>query len=90
MCRNIRPLFNYAPPSTPAEIEASALQFVRKVSGMTKPSVVNQAAFDAAVASITETTAELLLRLETNAPPKDRAVEAAKRKAINDKRFGRT
>ena len=89
MCRSIRPLFNYEPPSTPAEIEASALQFVRKVSGMTKPSVVNQAAFDAAVASITEATTELLLRLETRAPPKDRAVEAAKRKALNDKRFGR-
>ena len=56
---------------------------------MTKPSVVNQAAFDAAVASITEATTELLARLETKAPPKDRAVEAAKRKALNDKRFGR-
>ncbi len=88
MCRNIRPLFNFAPPSTPVEIEAAAVQFVRKVSGMTKPSGSNQVVFDAAVAAIAEATAELLLQLETRAPPKDRDEEAAKRRARNAKRFG--
>lgn len=89
MCRNIRPLFNFEPPSSPDEIEAAAVQFVRKVSGMTKPAVVNQPAFDDAVAEIAEATARLLSRLETRAPPKNREEEAAKRRARNAKRFGR-
>jgi len=89
MCRNIRPLYNFEPPSTPDEIEAAAIQFVRKVSGMTKPSAANQEHFDVAVESIAAATAQLLQSLETKAPPKNRAVEAAKRRERNAKRFGR-
>ncbi len=88
MCRNIRPLFNFAPPASPEEIEAAAVQFVRKVSGSSKPSQANQAAFDEAVAQISEATSQLLGRLVTNAPPKDREIEAEKARARSRARFG--
>lgn len=88
MCRNIRPLFNYDPPSSPADIEAAALQFVRKVSGYRAPSATNQAAFQRAVADIAAATATLLDSLETSAPPRDRQAEIAKARARNVKRFG--
>jgi len=81
MCRNIRTLHNFEPPATRDEVHAAALQFVRKVSGATRPSQANQAAFDRAVAEVTETTRRLLDELITTAPPKDREVEAAKAKA---------
>ena len=81
MCRNIRTLHNFEPPATGDEVHAAALQFVRKVSGATRPSQANQAAFDRAVAEVTETTRRLLDQLVTNAPPRDREVEAAKAKA---------
>jgi hypothetical protein len=89
MCRNIRPLFNFAPPATEDEVHAAALQFVRKISGFTKPSKANEAAFDAAVADITAISRRLLLSLETPAPPKDREVEAARAKARSAQRFAR-
>ncbi|MGZ5404088.1 MAG: DUF2277 domain-containing protein, partial [Nocardioides sp.] len=76
MCRNIRPLNNFQPPATSDEVAAAALQFVRKVSGTTRPSQANQAAFDRAVAEIAHTTRHLLDELVTTAPPKDREVEA--------------
>lgn len=88
MCRNIRPLFNFAPPASPEEIEAAAVQFVRKVSGSSKPSQANQAAFDEAVAQISAATSQLLGRLVTNAPPKDREIEAEKARARSRARFG--
>lgn len=88
MCRNIRPLFNFEPPATEDEIRASALQFVRKVSGYTKPSQANQAAFDLAVNEVSRVTGELLNALSTKAPPKDRDEEAAKARARAAKRFG--
>lgn len=78
MCRNIRTLYNFAPPADGDEVHAASLQYVRKVSGFTKPSQANQEAFDRAVAQIAATTQELLDSLVTNAPPKDREVEAAK------------
>jgi hypothetical protein len=81
MCRNIRPLHNFEPPATTEEVEAAALQFVRKISGYTKPSQANQEAFDRAVAEVAEASRRLLAALETNAPPKNREVEAEKRKA---------
>ena len=81
MCRNIRTLHNFEPPATQDEVQAAALQYVRKVSGATRPSQANQAAFDRAVAEVTETTRRLLDELTTTAPPKDREVEAAKAKA---------
>jgi hypothetical protein len=81
MCRNIRTLHNFEPSATDEEIRASALQYVRKVSGMTKPSQANEEAFDRAVDRVAHVTAHLLDELVTNAPPKDREVEAAKRKA---------
>ncbi|MCA1780805.1 MAG: DUF2277 domain-containing protein [Dermatophilaceae bacterium] len=87
MCRNIRPLHNFAPPASSEEIQAAALQYVRKVSGTTKPSSVNAAAFSRAVEEVTEATARLLSSLETAAPPKDRAVEAAKARARAAKRY---
>lgn len=87
MCRNIKPLFNFEPPTTEDEVHASALQFVRKVSGFTKPSKANEAAFNAAVAQVTEVTRELLGALVTQAPPRDREVEIAKRKAKAAKRY---
>ena len=88
MCRNIRTLFNYDPPSTSADIEAAALQYVRKVSGYRKPSAANEAAFQAAVAAIASATASLLDTLETSAPPRDRQAEIAKARARHAKRFG--
>jgi hypothetical protein len=81
MCRNIRTLHNFEPPANESEIEAAALQYVRKISGFTKPSQANQAAFDEAVAAVTHASAHLLEHLTTSAPPKDREVEAAKARA---------
>lgn len=81
MCRNIKTLYNFAPPVTEDEIRAAALQYVRKISGFNKPSNANEAAFLAAVDAIAEVSRTLLGALETNAPPKDRAVEAAKARA---------
>lgn len=78
MCRNIKTLFNFDPPATDDEIRASSIQFVRKLSGCTKPSKVNEAAFQRAVEQVTEVTKELLGSLITNAPPRDRQVESAK------------
>jgi hypothetical protein len=78
MCRNLRTLYNFAPPAGGDEVHAAALQYVRKVSGFTKPSQANQEAFDTAVAAVTAATQELLDSLVTNAAPKDREVEAAK------------
>ena len=88
MCRNIRTLFNYDPPSTSADIEAAALQYVRKVSGYRVPSAANEAAFQRAVADIANATASLLASLETSAPPRNREAEIAKARARNAKRFG--
>ena len=90
MCRNIRPLNNFAPPATTEEVRAAALQYVRKVSGTTKPSQGNQAAFDAAVEEVAEVTARLLDALVTAAPPKDRETETAKARARSAERYGRT
>ncbi|WP_459981368.1 DUF2277 domain-containing protein [Nocardioides sp. AN3] len=87
MCRNIRPLHNFEPPATEDEVTAAALQFVRKVAGTTKPSLANQAAFDRAVAEIAHATRHLLDDLVTTAPPKDRDVEAAKRRARAEARY---
>jgi hypothetical protein len=87
MCRNIRPLHNFEPPATNDEVAAAALQFVRKVSGTTKPSAANQEAFDHAVAEIAHITRHLLDELVTNAPKKNREVEAAKRKARAEGRY---
>lgn len=88
MCRNIQELFNYDPPATEEEIRAAALQYVRKVSGMRKPSQANQEAFNQAVDEITAVTTNLLNTLTTNAKPKNREEEIAKRRARNAKRFG--
>lgn len=88
MCRNIRPLNNFEPPATHDEVAAAALQYVRKVSGTPKPSIANLAAFDRAVAEIAHTTRHLLDELVTTAPPKDRAVEAAKARARAAVRYG--
>jgi hypothetical protein len=87
MCRNIRTLHNFDPPANEEEIRASALQYVRKVSGSTKPSRANAEAFDRAVDEITAVTTRLLDELVTSAPPKNRAVEAAKRRARAEARF---
>jgi hypothetical protein len=87
MCRNIRTLHNFEPPATDEEIRASALQYVRKVSGATKPSQGNAEAFDRAVDEVTAATAKLLDALVTSAPPKDREVEAAKRRARAAERY---
>lgn len=87
MCRNIRTLHNFDPPASEDEIQASALQYVRKISGSTNPSQANAEAFEEAVEAIAETTRTLLDRLVTSAPPKDRAVEAAKARALAEKRF---
>ena len=87
MCRNIRTLHNFDPPATDEEIQASALQYVRKISGSTKPSQANQEAFDEAVDAVSDATRRLLDRLVTKAPPKDREVEAAKAKARSEARF---
>ena len=90
MCRNIKPLFNFAPPATEEEIRAAALQFVRKVSGFNKPSKANEAAFYAAVDEIAAISSTLLRSLETNAAPRDRAEEAAKAQARSAQRFARS
>lgn len=89
MCRNIRPLNNFEPPATPDEVDAAALQYVRKVSGTTHPAQINQAVFDEAVLAIAAATEHLVAHLVTQAPPKDRDVEAAKRKARSELRFTR-
>ena len=78
MCRNIRPLFNFEPPATDDEVRAAALQFVRKISGYNSPSTANKAAFDRAVADVSAVAHQLLGALETQSPPKDREIEAAK------------
>ena len=88
MCRNIKTLFNFDPPVTDEEVRAASLQFVRKISGFTKPSKANQAAFDAAVEEIAAISIRLLRSLETSAPPKNREEEAAKAKARAAERFG--
>jgi hypothetical protein len=90
MCRNIRTLFNFAPPATADEIRASAVQFVRKLSGFTHPSQANQAAFDRAVADVTAVAQTLIRSLVTNAPPRDRAVVAARARERAAKRFARS
>jgi hypothetical protein len=88
MCRNIKTLHNFKPPATDEEVRASALQFVRKLSGFTKPSKTNEAVFAQAVEQVTQAAHELLGALVTNAPPRDRQVEAAKAKARSAERFG--
>jgi len=89
MCRNIRTLFNFAPPVTEEEIRAASLQFVRKVSGFNKPSKANEAAFEAAVDGIAAISGRLLRSLETSAPPRYREVEAAKARLRSEQRFPR-
>jgi hypothetical protein len=88
MCRNIRPLFNFDPPVTPEEIRAASLQFVRKISGFSKPSLANEAAFLAAVDDVAAISGRLIHSLETSAPPKNREQEALKAKARAAARFG--
>ena len=88
MCRNIKVLHNFDPPATTDEVRAAALQYVRKVSGSTQPSAANRAAFDTAVAQIAHLTQHLLDDLITPAAPRDRAVEAERARARNEKRFG--
>jgi hypothetical protein len=88
MCRNIRTLFNFDPPVTPEEVEAASLQFVRKISGFTKPSKANEAAFHGAVGAITDIANRLLHALETTAPAKNREEEAAKAKTRAAVRYG--
>ena len=88
MCRNIKTLANFEPPATNDEVQASALQFVRKLSGSTKPSHANEAAFNAAVAEVTAAARRLVDSLTTNAPPRNRDVEARKAKERAAKRFG--
>jgi hypothetical protein len=88
MCRNIRTLHNFEPPATSDEVQAAALQYVRKVSGTTKPSQANQEAFDRAVAAVAHATQHLLSELVTTAPPKDREVEAAKARERARLRYG--
>jgi hypothetical protein len=87
MCRNIRTLFNFEPPATEDEIRAASLQFVRKISGFSKPSRANEVAFDVAVNDIARISRQLLIALETPAEPKDRQVEAARAKARAAQRF---
>ena len=88
MCRNIKPLFNFDPPVTPEEVRAASLQFVRKISGFSKPSKANEGPFLAAVEEIAGISTRLLRSLETNAPPKNREEEAARAKARSLQRFG--
>jgi hypothetical protein len=87
MCRNIKTLFNFEPPVSAEDVRSASLQFVRKISGFTKPSKANETAFDAAVHEITRTSTRLLRTLETNAPPKNRDEETARAKARAIKRF---
>jgi hypothetical protein len=89
MCRNIRTLHNFEPPATDDEVRAAALQFVRKISGFTKPSQANRVPFDAAVDDVTRIARSLLDALTTNAPPRDRDVEAAKARERAAQRYGR-
>jgi hypothetical protein len=89
MCRNIRTLFNFEPPATGDEIRASAIQFVRKLSGFTHPSKKNQAAFDHAVDEVTAAARRLIFSLETDAAPRDREVEAAKARERSRERYAR-
>ena len=88
MCRNIKTLFNFDPPVSDEEVRAASLQFVRKISGFTKPSKANEASFQAAIEEIAGISSRLLRSLETNAPPKNREEEAAKAKARAAERFG--
>jgi hypothetical protein len=90
MCRNIKTLFNFEPPATDDEIRAASLQFVRKLSGMNAPSKTNQQAFDAAVEETFDVARRLMRSLVTAAPARDREVEAARARARNAERFGRT
>ena len=89
MCRNIKTLFNFDPPATDDEVRAASLQFVRKLSGFTKPSQANQESFDQAVEEVSEVARRLIDSLVTSAAPRDREVEAAKARARAAKRFGR-
>ena len=88
MCRNIRTLFNFDPPATEDEIDASAVQFVRKLSGFTHPSKANEAAFERAIEDVAKIARRLIDSLETNAPPRDREVEAARARARAALRYG--
>ena len=88
MCRNIKPLFNFEPPVTAGEVRGASLQFVRKISGFTKPSKANEAAFEAAVEQVAAAAQALLDALVTQAPPRSREVEAAKAREKNAQRFG--
>lgn len=90
MCRNIKPLFNFEPPASEDEVRAASLQFVRKISGTTKPSRVNEEAFQRAVEEITRTAQALLAEMETSAPPKNRSDEAEKAKKRSAQRFAGT
>ena len=87
MCRNIRPLHNFEPPATEDEIRSAAVQYVRKISGFTKPSAANAEAFERAVDAVAEASGVLLSQLTTSAPPKDREVEAEKRRARSAARY---
>lgn len=88
MCRNIKTLFNFEPPATREEIHASALQFVRKLSGFNKPSAANAAAFNRAVSDVSDIAKRLLEELQTNSPPRDREVEAERARERSRVRFG--
>ena len=87
MCRNIRTLYNFEPPATPEEVQAAALQYVRKISGFNKPSHANEEAFAAAVEAVALTSSRLLAELQTSAPPRDREVERARARARAEQRF---
>jgi hypothetical protein len=89
MCRNIKTLHNFSPPATQDEIRASAVQFVRKLSGFTRPSVANEAAFERAIERVTDAASELLAALTTHAPPRNREIEAAKARERAVHRFAR-
>jgi hypothetical protein len=89
MCRNIKPLFNFDPPVTDGEVRAAALQFVRKISGFTKPSKANEAPFDQAIDEVSAAARRLMDALVTNAPARDRAIEAEKAKARSAERYAR-
>ena len=90
MCRNINPLFNFDPPVSDAEVRAAALQYVRKISGSSKPSKANEAAFQAAVDAVAAASSALLRSLETSVPPRDREIEIARARARNSQRFPAT
>lgn len=89
MCRNIRPLFNFAPPATDEEVRAASLQFVRKISGFTRPSAANQAAFEAAVDEVASASRRLVASLTTSSPPRSREAAVARVRARAAKRYGR-